>query len=445
MLFKMADLNVNNGDTQVKEVDEGASLTMCLKKDCKHGRMNVGESIQCSWCMVWYHLDCVNLDKDSTYTIFSCPCCRIMPNTIMDMAKSIKDIEKSYKKQLQAEQKKVAEKKEEMVQLRLENTILRERVAALDSEVKAKTWAGYRYDSRSAVAGDSMIQDIDPNKLNNTTVHCHRGGRVEDLTKDLDTLAVDGPYENLTLLVGTNDIANQTAADMDGLMDRYKTLLEKATTIAQQVTVSSVLPRTDGKNEKVGLLNSELYSLCEDTERCTFVDNDLTFKLRDGSANDGYLLGDGHLSKSGTNKLVKNLNLKVKQGIVDVTKSHKNQLKVRDRTRNADPQSQAPNQTQGRRFQSKQGYNREQQGHNRDQTGSRRQQEWRANQKGRQQQYQRDYTKKHDLSHLDYMDYTSRCHFCFEEGHTKDRCRHHGPIDCHSCGYSGHKAKHCTY
>ena len=35
------------------------------------------------------------------------------------------------------------------------------------------------------------------------------------------------------------------------------------------------------------------------------------------------------------------------------------------------------------------------------------------------------------------------CFQCGEGNHTKDSCRHTGPLVCHSCHYSGHKLKHC--
>ena len=59
--------------------------------------------------------------------------------------------------------------------------------------------------------------------------------------------------------------------------------------------------------------------MCE--EGCTLVNNDDTFKLRDGQPNDAYLLSDGvHLSYAGTNRLVKNLGLTTKEGKTDVAK-----------------------------------------------------------------------------------------------------------------------------
>ena len=47
----------------------------------------------------------------------------------------------------------------------------------------------------------------------------------------------------------------------------------------------------------------------------TFIDNDLVFKLKDGSSCDAFLKDDGvNLSSSGTQQLAKNLELRIKAG-----------------------------------------------------------------------------------------------------------------------------------
>ena len=82
--------------------------------------------------------------------------------------------------------------------------------------MNASKWNGYRHGvaSEDMLLGDSTIRDIDPEKLVNTNVHCHRGAGVEQITKDLEALTKDRStkLDNLKLVVGTNDIANEPAA-----------------------------------------------------------------------------------------------------------------------------------------------------------------------------------------------------------------------------------------
>ena len=64
-------------------------------------------------------------------------------------------------------------------------------------------------------------------------------------------------------------------------------------------------------------------TLAQDME-VNFVDNDLVFFLRDGSLNEGVLLPDGvHLSPAGTNRLVKSLGLKLRQGFESAHTDHR--------------------------------------------------------------------------------------------------------------------------
>ena len=79
--------------------------------------------------------------------------------------------------------------------------------------------------------------------------------------------------------------------------------------------ISTVCPWTKGQHvtERIDALNAGLWVLC-DKEKCTFVNNDESFKLSNGWANNGYILDGVHLNYAGTNRLVKNLSLAIKKG-----------------------------------------------------------------------------------------------------------------------------------
>ena len=69
----------------------------------------------------------------------------------------------------------------------------------------------------------------------------------------------------------------------------------------EPVLLSSICPQTDNSSyqDEVESINAALSSI--ETPGFKFVNNDQTFRLQDGSINDGYLYADGlHLSLSGT-------------------------------------------------------------------------------------------------------------------------------------------------
>ena len=99
-------------------------------------------------------------------------------------------------------------------------------------------------------------------------------------------------------------------------IDSMKEVLQKAKVLADNVQISSVIQSLDQNNEKVDLLNVGLISLCEEAG-VKYIDNRPRFTTQDGEVNGGYLANDGiHLSRAGTNKLVKNLKLKMKSSDV---------------------------------------------------------------------------------------------------------------------------------
>ena len=90
-------------------------------------------------------------------------------------------------------------------------------------------------------------------------------------------------------------------------------MLQTAHRIGKLVKLGSIIPRTDNsraqlKSENVNLKFKEL---CERNINTQFVNNDPSFRLADMSINNGFLLPDGlHLSPQGSEKLIKNFNVK---------------------------------------------------------------------------------------------------------------------------------------
>ena len=199
--------------------------------------------------------------------------------------------------------------------------------------------------------------------------------------------------------------------------------------LTDNVQISSVIPRLDQNNEKVDLLNAGLISLCEEAG-VKYIDNRPGFTTQDGEVNDGYLENDGiHLSRAGTNKLVKNLKLKMKSSDVycqsatphkrrDTKHQQGHHVSKKNPLTTNDAWKRKNSGLKPRRFEP---------------------------QRDRHQKYAENWATSGSQpgSYFD-MDREQRCYFCYEIGHKSSTCRHGGPVTCHSCFCTGHKQKHCT-
>ena len=120
-------------------------------------------------------------------------------------------------------------------------------------------------------------------------------------------------------MVGGNDCDSHDAASSERpvseLLGDYRRLVTDAKKRSADICISTVCTRTKGQHvtERINALNAGLLVLC-DEEKCTFVNNDESFKLSNGWANDGYILDGVHLNYAGTNRLVTNLSLAIKKG-----------------------------------------------------------------------------------------------------------------------------------
>ncbi len=126
----------------------------------------------------------------------------------------------------------------------------------------------------------------------------------------------DQVMEKAMLVAGTNDVKRAESSEIGEVVDKFRTLVMKSKNIAQQVTVSSIIPRIDEHQDKITALNTGLLSLCQE-EHATFVNHDPSFIFQDGSVCDILLLKDG-LSKHDLYKVVKNLDIPIKNCVTDV-------------------------------------------------------------------------------------------------------------------------------
>ncbi len=234
------------------------------------------------------------------------------------------------------------------------------------------------------------------------------GARVETLKSELQKPEYHGiRADRIVLMTDTVNLmdAKDKPETIPDIIDKYFSLIDEAKAIAHHVTVSSVCPRLDDVRQLVEPFNTHLQVLCEDKE-CDFVDHNPNFTLGDGSTNDGYL------TKTGLNKVAKNLKLAMKSGNTDVTRSYP--------ARKSTPDF---HQSDGNR----------------------------TSYHDHKPSHEKRGTAKGDAPPKDWYPNVvfnrDGCVLCNEGGHSSSECHHQhtGPVFCHHCQAPGHKAKHHMY
>ena len=125
-------------------------------------------------------------------------------------------------------------------------------------------------------------------------------------------------YETITLVTGGNDCEDEPAKLAEAIVTSYCELIDAAKMKCQSVTVNSICPRISSNNEElqnnIVSVNAGLVASCNDKEGVTFSESTPSFRLSDGSINDGYLMSDGVLiTRAAMNKMAVKLNLKIKE------------------------------------------------------------------------------------------------------------------------------------
>ena len=288
---------------------------ICCTPDCVHDRRRDGRFIyiKCNWCMRDFHKRCL---KDVTdQLMYACTDCRKMPTMIAEMAGAIHKLTKSvaHLNKVNGELiKEIHATQARCESMATANTELSNRVSELSQQLASRTWQGFNQSDTNAgktcVIGSSIVRDVDPDKLVNTDVISISGGTIPMIHDTVNGLT--NTYDRIILMVGGNDCDshNNASRPVSDILEDYRLLIQDTKSKTHAVHVGSVCPCLKGQSvtDRIDFLNAGLQVMCNE-EECTFIiNNDESFKLSNGAANDGYLLSDKvHLSYCGTNRLAK--------------------------------------------------------------------------------------------------------------------------------------------
>ena len=205
----------------------------------------------------------------------------VLTNLTKTLTEAVHKLQKDQEKTV----KDIAAKDKQYNELLVQNAELRGRKNAFYQDASATQWSNLPKPSQTAVIGSSIIRDIDETKVINTQCICISGGKIADVRKKVLEFPTTSKLTRVVLAIGGIDCDDDSKhRDANDLLAEYKDL------------------------------NAGLSVLCDELG-ATFINNDPSFHLQDGSVNDGYLLPDGvHLTKPATNKLVTNLKLQLRHG-----------------------------------------------------------------------------------------------------------------------------------
>ena len=458
------------------------------RKEKKSGRQL--EMIRCSFCLHWYHNECMGLRNDANPEIWPCTSCCMLFNDIADIKNRLDGTMKHLQESLERANRDIDQRKldlkeankncdsmrSECRKLHDEMNTMRIRIAELERDIKHKTWQTFR-NKQSMLIGDSLIRDIDENKLVKTVVKSVPGAKVAEIQSEFQEAAcgVD-QLSKIFICAGTNDCTSMEC-DIAAVTTTYEAMIGemlKNVDKPSDVIVSSVPPRND-KDEcqkRVDALNT---ALCDMSRRvgAHFINNDLSFRLANGDVNDGYLLpSDGlHLTKQGTNKLAKNIGLVAKSNNnLDVTKPwKKSRQKPRPKSQNIQEHTnagqtlhnhddcneeeddlndepwkvyQSRKQWSSRRFPSNDAHKDNRGEWQGDHHGHHHRMSHREERRGNFRRSSNDAPRGAGFRNQHH--HSERCGYCAEHNHSTRECGFRKPAVCRQCSSKGHKQKFCS-
>ena len=186
-----------------------------------------------------------------------------------------------------------------------------------------------KQDKRTLVIGDSMVKNIDQQKIqraagDQSVVHSYSGAKVDQIMTKIKNGIMKDQFETVILHVGTNDLVHKDPELVATKMDR---LITETKSKARKVAVSSVVKRYDGRvaASSITHFNNLVSNLCSQ-HNIVFLNNDHIGKSLLNRS-------DLHLNQSGDRAL----------GSVFCTYLKSNRVKINNRPVNTRDEQVFPN------------------------------------------------------------------------------------------------------
>ena len=164
------------------------------------------------------------------------------------------------------------------------------------------------------IVGSSLLREVRENDIQNGAVKCIRGGKIDEVKKDIDEIQGSLKKKNIMTQIGGNDLEDENTT-VEELTSQYEVLITEAKKKFpnSNIIISRLPPHfnKDTTRTKVKDFNESMKTWSNQNQ-ITSVDNQILFEFKNGDVDlDSYVMsGDMpaiHLNRKGTNKLLDNL------------------------------------------------------------------------------------------------------------------------------------------
>ena len=163
--------------------------------------------------------------------------------------------------------------------------------------------------SECLLIGDDTLTSAAKFLCNEITFEHIEGATINDIHEALKKHYNDGQrYGRVIIQCGATNCESYQKVDANALASDYKLVVKEAKQLSNgNVTLSSVLPRSDNADMNVKALNAKIFKISEG-EKCAYIDNDLNFRYVNGLPDLSVL--DGQIPNlDGTKRLLSNMDL----------------------------------------------------------------------------------------------------------------------------------------
>ena len=268
---------------------------VCVHNCFHNGNSNKGNVVQCHLCQTWIQPECVGQNDSDIVGIWSCPTCRTLPVLVQQLLDRSSVLESMFIRLEESNRQLVAlvgEQRKEMSELR--------------DGMKSANACSYADVVRAprAPRGDSLVRDIDVMRTAagvETNVCCKSGASFAEICDMIVEAANHDTLNGIVVVGGTKEAMGNVS--IDEIKERTQVLITKAKSVAEAVTVGSVLPWRDHDPERLGKVNGAI-------RETKYVDHDGNFTFRDGTVDEAAYVSDGlHLSRGGVDRMLANFAL----------------------------------------------------------------------------------------------------------------------------------------
>ena len=433
---------------------------VCVPNCFHNGNNNKGNVVQCHLCQTWIHPECVGQNDSDIVGIWTRPTCRTLPVLVQQLLDRSSALESMLVRLEESNRRLVAlvgEQRKEMSELR--DGIKSANACSYADVVRAPRGV-------TLLVGNSLVRDIDVMLTADgaeTNVCCKSGASFAEIGDMIDEAANHDKLNGIVVVGGTKEAMGNVS--IDELKERTQLLITKAKSVAEAVTVGSVLPWRDHDPKRLAKVNGAIRETC--CEMCVkYVDHDGNFTFRDGTVDEAAYVSDGlHLSRGGVDRMLANFALPKRKA-----RKTERQPNTRRDSRRVTPRAAARETTDG----DARDWRADREPHSSTRRDTRRvtpwaamsentdddPRDWRAD---KPQANTRHVTRSDtpwaatsentddDASNWFVVNRRSsarhtmgQCAKCGETNHVTALCRHRDKVQCRVCGKRGHTEKHHT-